>query len=57
MLPECREVADQLDSSGGFNDTVGIALSGRQNDEKLLNGSHVVFNQESHKSNLQALKR
>jgi len=36
---------NQLDSSGGFNDTVGIALSGRQNDEK------------SHESNFQASKR
>ena len=52
-----RMSRNQLDSSGGFNDTVGIALSGRQNDEKLRNGSRVVFNQESHESNFQTSKR
>jgi hypothetical protein len=31
----------------GFNETAGIAFLGRQNDEKLLNGSRVFFNQES----------
>jgi hypothetical protein len=33
---------------GGFDDTAGIAFSGRQNNEKLLNGSHVFFSQGSH---------
>ena len=35
-------------STGGFNDTVKIAFSGRQNDEKMLNESPIFPKQEFH---------
>jgi len=35
-------------STGGFNDTVKIAFSGRQSDEKMLNENPIFPNQEFH---------
>jgi hypothetical protein len=49
MFTKNRVVADMkpVAWNGGFNDTAGIAYSGRQNDEKLLNVNHVFFSQEN----------
>jgi len=48
MLPKCRAVVDMKKGATieGFNDTVKIAFSSRQNDEKMLNESHIFPNHE-----------
>ena len=50
MLPKCRGVVDmkQGASIGGFNVTIKIVFSDRQNDEKMLNESPIFPNQEFH---------